>query len=173
MSYPNGAEPVPDPRLTVNAGRFWAGAAATAVVAALIGLVGVVVLFNVFDVDLDPINVLDAGSLMGTYTLHGFVAAILAAGLLHLLIVTTPRPLAFFGWIMALATAVAAVLPFGYADLTTAVATAGLNIVIGAAVWSLLAGVARMTTARRVPPVDPAVPPPGPPQAPPRRPPSY
>jgi Family of unknown function (DUF6069) len=72
------------------------------------------------------------------------VAALLATGLLHLLLLTTPRPGRFFGWIVALATVIAAILPFMTdAELGTQVATAAIYLVVGLTIGSLLSGVGR------------------------------
>ncbi|MFC8923507.1 DUF6069 family protein [Cellulosimicrobium sp. NPDC057127] len=140
-----------DPRLTVEAGRFWAGAAATALVAALIGLIAVIVFERIFGVALvPPPDIFGTGSQQAAYAIDGAILALLAAGLLHLLILSTPRPRAFFGWIMALVIVVIAVLPFAWTDDLTAAALSGLvNLLIGVAVWSLLAGVAGRTIVRR------------------------
>jgi hypothetical protein len=62
---------------------------------------------------------------------------------MHLLLMTTPRPTLFFGWIMLLVAAVAGVWPFTTgADLENQVATAVLNVIIVLAAWSLIAGTA-------------------------------
>jgi hypothetical protein len=59
--------------------------------------------------------------------------ALIATALLHLLLLTTPRPLTFFGWIIALATLVAVLFPFGTsAPPSQKFATATLNLFI----WS-------------------------------------
>ena len=69
-------------------------------------------------------------------------AALIATGLLHLLLLTTPRPLVFFGWIIALATLVAVLFPFGTtAPLSQKFATATVNLFIGIAIGSLLTAV--------------------------------
>ncbi len=140
-----------DPRLTVEAGRFWAGAAATALVAALIGLIAVIVFERIFQVALvPPPDIFATGSQQAAYAIDGAILALLAAGLLHLLILSTPRPRAFFGWIMALVIVVIAVLPFAWTSDVTAAALSGVvNLLIGVAVWSLLAGVAGRTIVRR------------------------
>ena len=54
--FPDQRPPVnpADPRLAVEAGRFWAGAAATALVAALIGLLGVIIFERIFSITLVP-----------------------------------------------------------------------------------------------------------------------
>lgn len=140
-----------DPRLAVEAGRFWAGAAATAVVAALIGLVAVIILERIFSFTLvPPPDLFAAGSHQAAFAIDGAILALLAAGLLHVLILTTPRPRAFFGWIMALVIVVITALPFAWTTDTTSAALSGLvNLLIGVAVWSLLAGVAGRTIVRR------------------------
>jgi hypothetical protein len=68
------------------------------------------------------------------------VAALLATGLMHLLLVSTPRPFRFFTWIVSLLTVVAVLAPF-MTDVTraTQVATAAIGLVIG----SLVSGAAR------------------------------
>ncbi|WP_265522212.1 hypothetical protein [Oerskovia flava] len=155
---PNGDFPVSpdagspyDPRLSVEAGRFWAGAAATALVAALIGLIAVIIFERIFSVGLvPPPDLFSTGSDQATYAIDAAILAILAAGLLHVLILSTPRPRAFFGWIMALVIIVLAVLPFAWTSDTVVAALSGLvNLLIGVAIWSLLAGVAGRTIIRR------------------------
>lgn len=138
-------------RLTVETGRFWAGAAATALVAALVGVVGVIVLEQILRIDLvfrDPFGV---GSAMGAYILGGILVAVAAGALLQLLVLTTPRPRAFFGWILGLATVVATLLPLTWTEALGSAITSGVvNLLIGIAVWSLLTGVLGWTV-RRVP----------------------
>jgi hypothetical protein len=72
------------------------------------------------------------------------LAALLATGLMHLLLVSTPRPFRFFAWIVALLILVAVLAPFTTdAELDTKVATAAINLAIGLAIGSLVPGVAR------------------------------
>ncbi|MCC2315195.1 hypothetical protein [Cellulomonas xiejunii] len=136
-------------RLTVETGRFWAGVAATALVAALVGVVGVIVLDQILRIDLvfrDPFGV---GSPMGAYVLGGILVAVAAGALLQLLVLTTPRPRAFFGWILGLATVVATLLPLTWTDaIGSAIASGIVNLFIGIAVWSLLTGVLGWTVRR-------------------------
>jgi hypothetical protein len=69
----------------------------------------------------------------------------------ELLLVATPRPLSYFGWIVGLATAAAAVLPILSADpLPVALAQSVIHLVIGLAIGSLVAGAA--ANARTVSP---------------------
>jgi hypothetical protein len=71
-------------------------------------------------------------------------AALVATGLMHLLLVSTPRPFRFFSWIVSLLTLVAVLAPFMTdATLATKVATAAIALVVGVAIGSLVAGAAR------------------------------
>ena len=133
-------------RPRVDAGRLWTGGLATAVVAALVALVGVVIARGLFDVPV--LAPTDEGTLGDASTARlavlAALAALLATGLMHLLLVSTPRPFMFFSWIVALLILVAVLAPFTTdADLDTKVATAAISLVIGLAIGSLVPGVAR------------------------------
>lgn len=139
----------PGPR--VSASRLWAGGAATAVVAALIMLVGIVLCRGVFGVPV-PVPTYTGGISEVAYVLLAAGAAVLATALLHLLLAAAPRPLAFFGWIVFLATVVAVLAPFtnsilgsaGHvAMLTSKLATAAINLAAGIAIGTLLTGAGR------------------------------
>jgi hypothetical protein len=131
------------PRPQVDAGRLWAGGVATAVVAALVALVGVLLAQGALDVVMVQPPLLPLpGSFALRYAATASVLALVATGLAHLLVATTPRPRSFFSWIVGLATAVGVVLPFTL-DGTTAgrLATALVDLVIGLAVLSLLSSI--------------------------------
>ena len=134
-------------RPVVDAGRLWAGGAATALVAALIALVGVLVCQRVFDVVMvEPPLVPIGDSFAVRYAITAAVLALLATALGHLLLVTTPRPQSFFSWIVGLATLAGVVLPFALdGTLAGQVATGCVNLVIGLAVLSLLMAVMART----------------------------
>lgn len=141
--------PTNDPRLGLAVGRYWGGALATVIIAALIGLVAWFVIERVANQDLQ--NPPFGGGAMG-WAVAGGLFALLAAVLLHLFVVATPRPSSFFGWVVALATIIMAALPFTGGDVTIGdVLTAVVWIVLGAAVWSLLTGVLSRTVIRRAP----------------------
>jgi hypothetical protein len=133
-------------RLRVDAARLWTGGLATALVAALVAVVGVLIVRGLFDVPvLAPTR---EGVLGGTSTARlailAAVAALLATGLMHLLLVSTPRPFRFFTWIVSLLTVVAVLAPFmTHATRATQVATAAIGLVIGMAIGSLVSGAAR------------------------------
>jgi hypothetical protein len=72
------------------------------------------------------------------------VAALVATGLMHLLLLSTPRPFRFFTWIVSLLTLLAVLAPFmADAQLATQVATAAIGLVVGMAIGSLVSGAAR------------------------------
>lgn len=78
-------------------------------------------------------------------------ASLIATGLLHLLLLSTPRPTLFFGWIIGLATVLAVVVPFTTAaPLDQKAATAVVFLILGIAIGTLLSGVgARSVRVRR------------------------
>src|ERR1700758_1803017 len=102
------------PDRTVDARQLWAGGAATAVVAALIALVGILVCRWLFGIPiLSPRRDGAWGDAStGAYVLAAAAGAGVAPAILHLLLLATPRPQAFFAWIIGLATVIAVVFPF-------------------------------------------------------------
>ena len=131
---------------SVDAGRYWAGVVATALVTALIGLVGVLIVDQILDIELVVRDLVGTGSTGAAFVVGGVLASIAAGGLLQLLVMSTPKPRAFFGWIMFLATLTAALLPLTWTDvLESAIATGLVNALIGIAIWSLLLGVLSRT----------------------------
>ncbi len=134
----------PSSRPSVAAGQLWGGGVATAIVAALVALVGVLVTRWLAGIPL--LAPMRAGAYGDVHTtslvLLAAAASLVATGLLHLLLLSTPRPTLFFGWIIALATVLAVVLPFTTsAPLDQKVATAVVFLVIGVAIGTLLSGV--------------------------------
>jgi hypothetical protein len=150
-------EPPPEsssPTRWIEPGPLWAGGVATAVVAALIALVGILVARWLFTIPILAPHREGAwgDASTGTYVLSAAGAALVATAILHLLLLTTPRPQVFFGWIIALATIVAVVFPFSTtAPLAQKVATATVNLVLGFAIGILLSGVAGRAVRRRRP----------------------
>ncbi len=141
--------PTAAPRPVLDAARLWTGGLATAVVAALVGLVGVLVL-RVLAQTVPHLPVAGGlGTSQETVLLCTLAAAaaLAATGLAHLLLVSTPRPLAYLGWIVGLATAAAAVLPIAAgAPLAAGLAAGVIHLVIGLAIGSLVAGAAWSAT---------------------------
>lgn len=132
------------PHPKVDATQLWPGGIATAVVAGLVALVGVLACRWLINV---PILAPERDGAYGDAHTTGVVlaaagAALVATALLHLLLLSTPRPLTFFGWIVSLATVAAVLFPFSTtAPLSQKIATGAVTLVIGIAIGTLLAGV--------------------------------
>ncbi|MFD6893125.1 DUF6069 family protein [Rhodococcus sp. NPDC060086] len=135
---------------TVDAKKLWAGGAATAVVAALAAVVGLLVIRGLLDVPVTTPEILFGRSQAANLAVFAAIAALVATGLLHLLMVSTPRATSFFSWICTLATVAVALWPFMFdATLASKVCSALLYLVVGTAIVSLLSGVARSAAFSR------------------------
>ncbi|MFC7447586.1 DUF6069 family protein [Rhodococcus daqingensis] len=144
-SYPGGSgiSGTPGaPTRGIAGGKYWAGAAAASLVTALSALVATVILRVFGLMPLSP-NWLPEATVAIRFALLGFIGALIAAGLLYLLLLTTPGGDSFFGWIVGLITLAMAVLPFAY-DATTGdrIATSLIHLAIGLPILGLLPGVA-------------------------------
>ena len=142
-----------NPRLGLEVGRFWAGALATTLVAALIGLAAHFVLEEVFNLEIRAqADLFGTGSDLMAWVVAGALFALGAAAVLYLLVMSTPRPRSFFGWVVGLGTVILAAVPFaGQFELGPAILAAIVWIVIGSAVYSLLTGTLSRTVVRRTP----------------------
>ena len=91
------APPSSGPSRIVNVRALWAGGAASAVVAALVAVVGVLICEGVLNLEMAPPPLLPIGrSLSVQYAVTSAVLALAATGLGHVLVLTTPRPESFF-----------------------------------------------------------------------------
>ena len=146
-------DPEPESTRRVDARPLWAGGIATAVVAALIALVGILVcrwLFNVPMLSPRREGAWGNASTAG-YVFAAAACALAATALMWLLLISTPYPRVFFAWIIGLATLVAVVYPFSTtAPTSQKIATAAVNLILGVAIGSLIAEVSRRATRRRV-----------------------
>lgn len=130
--------------------RLWSGGAASAVVVGLLALVSVLACRWLFHLPvLAPRRDGTYGDVHTTGFVLGAAAATMAAtGLVHLLMLSTPRPLLYFGWIVVLVTMLAVVLPFSTtAPLSAKIATALVNLVIGVMGGALVGGAAGRSIA--------------------------
>jgi hypothetical protein len=155
MTYPASPNPRNGDRVRLDLGRFWAGAVATAVVAALIALVGILICRWTLGIPiLSPAGAGAWGDAhTGAYVTAAVIIALVAAALLNLLILGAPRPGLFFGWIMGLATLVAVAYPFSTnAPVAQKIATAAVDLVLGIAIASLLNAVASRAVRPAGPP---------------------
>jgi hypothetical protein len=137
--------------LTVDAAKLWPGGIATAIVAGLIALVGILVCRWLFGIPL--LAPRQDGAYGDAHTtgmvLAAAAAALIATALVHLLLISTPRPLAFFSWIVGLATVLAVLFPFSTsAPLTAKLATSVVDLVLGIAIGSLINSVAARSVRR-------------------------
>lgn len=131
--------------------RLWSGGVATAAVAGLAAVAGVLVARGVFGVAVlaPERDGLWGNANTGTYALLAAAAALVATGLRHLLSVATPVPEQFFNWIMVISIVIAVALPLTLgADLGSQVATAVINLGLGVTVTTLVNSTA--ASARRV-----------------------
>ncbi|MFC0110104.1 DUF6069 family protein [Kibdelosporangium aridum] len=125
----------------VNAARLWASGLATAVVAALLAIVGIMIARGILDV---PVLAPKGEGVWGnantfTYALLSGAAALLATGLMHLLVLAVSTPRQFFTWIMVLATLIAVVLPLTLTvEPGAKAATAVINLAIGLAITIII-----------------------------------
>lgn len=155
MTYPASPNPATSDRVRPDSSRFWAGGVATAVVAALIALVGILICRWTLAI---PILAPACAGMWGDahtgeYVVAAALVALAAAALLYLLVLGTPRPGLFFGWIMGLATLVAVVYPFSTsAPVAQKIATAVVDLVLGVAIASLLNAVASRAVQLAGPP---------------------
>jgi hypothetical protein len=131
-------------------GRLWAGGAATALVAALLAVLGILTARGLLDIAvLAPKGEGvwgDANTV--TYALVAAACALAATGLVHLLLLTTPSAVRFFCWIMVLLALIAVVLPLSLdLGIESRTFTAVLNFLVGVVITLLVCGAA--ASARR------------------------
>ncbi|MFC5136613.1 hypothetical protein ACFPK1_00065 [Actinomycetospora rhizophila] len=144
MSYPERSWN--DGDVEVLGRRLWAGGVATAVVAAGIAIVGVLIISNVFDLGIQTAQ--RSGALVDNaltiIPVCAVIAALAGTALLHLLLLTTPRPATFFSAIVLLVLVVLVLQVFLAAGgVVDHIATAVLYAAIGLAIISMLSGVSR------------------------------
>ena len=126
--------------------RLWAGGIAVALVAALAAAVALLLVRGVLDI---PVFAPETEGTMvlastGQLALGAALAALVATAVLHLLLLATPQPGRFLAWIIALGTAAAMLAPFtSYASWEAKAGTAGVYLVIGVVIGTLMATVAR------------------------------
>lgn len=130
---------------SVDAGRLWSGGVLAGVVAAGVAVVGLLVVRGILDI---PVLVSRSGELVSPstwwYAGAAFLAAVVATGLMHLLLVVAPQPFRFFGWIYGLGVAIAVLVPLTLdVGLKSKLSAALINLVIGVCIGSIVGGVGR------------------------------
>jgi hypothetical protein len=139
------------PTPVVNAGRLWGGGVAAAIVAAFVAVVGLLIARGAFHthVLVPKSSAAIVNSNMWRYALLAAAGALIATGLMHLLLLFAPSPRTFFAWIVGLATIAAAVVPFTTgADIDVKIATGCINLAIGIAILSTVLSVSRSSTSQ-------------------------
>ncbi len=149
--YGRYPDDTPD-RYQLNAGRLWASGVATALVAALVAIVGILIARGLFKAAvLAPTSHGvwgDTGT--ATYAFGSGVVALLATGLLHVLSLTVAQPRTFFRWIMALITLIGVIVPLTLTDnLAAKIATALINLAVGLTITVILDSVGAATRRPR------------------------
>jgi hypothetical protein len=135
-----------DEHTHADAGRLWAGGMATALVAAGVALIGVLVLHKLLHAPILSPGGLDqaADYAMVAFPIAAALATLLATGLLHLLMQTTPQASQFFGWIASLVMALVILQVFLHdTELLTKLETAAFYLLTGIAIITSLLGVSR------------------------------
>jgi hypothetical protein len=135
-----GSSPA-SPGRRVSAQRLWASGLATALVAALAAVVAMILIRGVFNVPVfAPRGEGTWGNANTAYLAAcSALAALVATGLLHLLLVIVARPRTFFVWIAGLATAALMLLPLTTGlDLSTRLGSAAVFLIIGVTITALL-----------------------------------
>ena len=142
MSYPQRSWD--DGDVEVVAKRLWAGGVATALVAAGIAFVGVLIINSIFEVGIQTAG--RSGALVDDAStvipVAAAIAALASTALLHLLLLTTPRPASFFSAIAVLVIVVLILQVFlAEGSIAAHIATGILYAAIGIAIVSMLSGV--------------------------------
>jgi hypothetical protein len=127
---------------TIDLRSLWTGGVATAVVAALVAVVGVLIVRGVFKIPvIAPGNTDGVVDYVGAVWLAFFamVGGLLATALAQVLLLLAPRPMAYFGWIVGLITLAFAIWPYTVrVGSAVQFANAALYLVIGIAVGTLV-----------------------------------
>lgn len=129
----------------VDARKLWAGGAATALVAALIAFIALLVARGIFGI---PVLAPTEAGALGDATTIGLcslsaIGALVATALMHLLLLTTPQPRTFFTIIAGLVTVALALTPFTLDTRpSTVIATALVYLVTGGVIVVLVGSVA-------------------------------
>lgn len=142
MSYPQRSWN--DGDVEVVPGRLWAGGVATALVAAGIAFVGVLIINSIFEVGIQTAG--RSGALVDNAStvipIAAAIAALASTALLHLLLMTTPRPASFFSAIAVLVIVVLILQVFlAEGSISAHIATGILYAAIGIGIVSMLSGV--------------------------------
>jgi Family of unknown function (DUF6069) len=116
--------------------RYWVGATITAVLAALISLIALVVAKGIVHV---PMVIGSTSINVAVYGVCAAGIALLAAALYDAMLHVAPRPLTYYSWLGGFVTVLATLLPFtSTAGLHSQIALAATNFAVGAVITLLV-----------------------------------
>jgi Family of unknown function (DUF6069) len=120
-------------RPVIDQTRFWVGALLTALMAALGGIIALVVAKGIVHV---PVLFVGGSGLVpvhaAVYGLATALIALAAAGLYNGMLHVAPRPTVYYCWLIGLLTLLAGLLPFTTtAVLSSQIALAAMNVLVG------------------------------------------
>ncbi|NUT32880.1 MAG: hypothetical protein HOV79_07375 [Hamadaea sp.] len=143
--------PVYGVRPAVDSRRLWTGGAVAAIVVGGVAVICFLIVRGVLDIAVLGVDV-NGGLFVPSMAGYAFVAAaltLLSTGLAHLLLVSTPRPVLFLGWIIGVCTAISAILPFTKsAPVQVQIATSLVNLIVGATIGGLVSTAATASVRR-------------------------
>ncbi len=123
----------------VDQGRFWVGAVLTSGVAALAGVIGLVIAQDLLKVPVSLASIGLAGAHVTTYGLLAAVVALLAALAYDGMVAFAPRPAIYYGWLTGLLVALTVLLPFAApVAVGSQLALALINLVVGVSIMVLV-----------------------------------
>jgi hypothetical protein len=126
--------------------RYWVGAGITAVIAALVSLIALVVAQGIIHV---PVVLGSSSIHAAVYGVSAAGIAVLAAALFDAMLQVAPRPLTYYSWLGGIVTVLATLLPFtSTAGLHSQIALALTNFAVGTVI-TLLVPVAASNARRR------------------------
>ncbi len=130
----------PTGRFTVvDQGRFWVGAVLTAGVAALAGVIGLVIAQDLLQVPVSLASIGLTGAHVSTYGLLAALVAMLAALAYDGMLAFAPRPAVYYGWLTGLLVTLTVLLPFATpVAIGSQLALALINLVVGVSIMVLV-----------------------------------
>jgi uncharacterized membrane protein YhaH (DUF805 family) len=124
----------------IDQARYWVGAAMTAVVTALLGVIGLIIAHDIVHA---PVQ-LGSGAAAtpvpaATYGLVAAAIVFAAAAVYNALLHICPRPTVYYSWLISVLTLLAVLLPFTTtAALTSHIVFAATNLMVGLSVLLLV-----------------------------------
>jgi uncharacterized protein DUF6069 len=124
----------------IDQARYWVGAAMTAVVTALLGVIGVIVAHDIVHVPMLLGSGANATQVpAATYGLVAAAIVFAAAAVYNALLYICPRPTTYYSWLISAVTVLAVLLPFTTtAALTSHIVFGATNLMVGLSVLLLV-----------------------------------